>query len=167
MLVLDGETTPIWSPKSTCRRRETYLDTLTTMQLSWLLSGLVHEQVRQPSGRVTNFARWRPMRCGTASSPQSSLMTHAGPGAPMAGPGPLACAELRRPDLRRSSAGLLAPSCSTTRCPASRQAPRRPADRVAGPARPVVVALQRRRQGRSPRNSPSIPSTSTAWRQWR
>ena len=81
--LLDGESYPDLVTKIELPETRTHLSTLTTMQLSWLLSGLVHERMRHPSGRVTDFA------CAAADAlqerfvTQTALVAHAARGAPM------------------------------------------------------------------------------------
>jgi hypothetical protein len=82
--LLDGESYPDLVAKIALPETKAHLGTLTTMQLAWLLSGLVHERVRQPSGRVANFARAVAGALQDRFVSQSSLIAHAGPGAPMA-----------------------------------------------------------------------------------
>ena len=82
--LLDAESYPDLVAKIDLPETEAHLTTLTTMQLSWLLSGLVHEHVRQPNGRVTNFALAAAGALRDRFVSQASLMLHAGPGAPIA-----------------------------------------------------------------------------------
>ena len=82
--VLNGESYPDLITKIELPETKTHLATLTTMQLGWLLSGLVHEQARRPDGRVGDFARAAADALLDRFVVRSSLMVHAGAGSPMA-----------------------------------------------------------------------------------
>lgn len=81
--LLDGESYPDLVARIELPDTSAHLGALTTMQLSWLLSGLVHEQVRRPNRRVTDFARAAADALQDRFVSRSSLVAHTGPGAPM------------------------------------------------------------------------------------